>query len=154
MNFGPNDPERRLENYLCSDNNLMGWLKLKFIARQVRTPVGIIDILAYDEDEKAWVIIELKSTSLDSSAYFQLKKYLHYFRGERGKNGRKFIGLLVGPYLSKKISYAVNFFWFDHYERGEESVYYVLYEGHPSRGGFELGVPCDFQGKIHCGDYS
>ena len=75
--------EKELEDYLCEGGrkgNLYKHLGLLFIARQVRTSVGTIDILSYHPISKTYFIIELKKDNLNSDAFFQVEKYRVHFQ--------------------------------------------------------------------------
>lgn len=127
-----NFSEKELEDFLCRDNNLEKYLGLKFHARQVRTPVGIIDILAYgprwveadpdyyvDRRYRQWFIIELKKEKIDTDAYFQAMRYKHFFNSCRNSCGsRTYIPLLIGNGLENKLDFVVNKF------EPKQQVYY------------------------------
>jgi hypothetical protein len=111
--------EKELEDFLCKDDNLMTYLKLKFIARQVRLGSdGIIDILAYHKSNKCFVIIELKRATLDANALLQGLNYLNFYQKTSKditnyttfQRSRKFCLLLIGsdldPCLHKIVSHG------------------------------------------------
>lgn len=116
-----NCSEQDIEDFLCKDNNLYKYLNLRFLKRQVVTPVGVIDIVAYNNNTKRFVIIELKKDILDSKAFFQLDRYrnciqkIEYLRWEkRGascknfKDERIFDCLLIGKNISPDLYYSVE----------------------------------------------
>lgn len=104
-----NFTEKELEDFLCSDNQLEKRFNLKFIARQVNTLFGIIDILAYSKLEKCFYIIELKKDYLDYKAFFQADRYLKYFT-HKYRDNKKFKVLLIGQNLRDELHYIVENF--------------------------------------------
>ena len=123
--------EKQLEDFLCSGKNLEKYLNLKFIARQVAIPpIGIIDILAYHKDSNSWVVIELKKSNLDESAFCQLYSYLNFYKQTKSfidighfQRTRKFSGLLIGSNLDNKLIKVVNF----NNDCFNEDISYLLY---------------------------
>src|SRR5262245_19610914 len=67
------DSEKRLEEWLAQDLSLLG-RDLLFIARQVATPAGRIDILAMDENG-VMVVIELKKDKTPREVVAQVLEY-------------------------------------------------------------------------------
>lgn len=117
--------EKELEDFLCSNNNLRRHLGLRLITRQYRTPVGVVDLIAYNNNTKRFVVVELKKGALDSNAYLQLERYRHYFTKKaysdyEKKNPpltalscpREFDCLLIGNTLAENLNYVVNY-WDD-----------------------------------------
>lgn len=152
--------EKELEDFLCKDKNLEKYLGLKFVARQVNiSPVGIIDILAYDKKAKCWVIIELKKANLDIYAYVQGMSYLNFYKKTKSEievkglsRKRDFALLLVGDNVDSSIHKVVK-----HYNFHDEWI--ISNETHYALFGvdFEKGIDftyqnptqIDFQDKIN-----
>lgn len=126
--------EKELEDFLCKDNNLEKYLGLKFIARQVNiAPAGILDILAYDENNKIWVIIELKKGLLDLTALAQGLSYLRFYQETKKditnfktfQRSRKFCLLLIGSNLDNPLRKVVKNF--SDYESEDGKLMYSLF---------------------------
>lgn len=112
-----NCSEKDIEDFLCKENNLERHLGLRFLARQFTTPLGIVDIVAYNKNTKRFVIIELKKDALDSKAFFQMERYRHYFKTSEHKKWfgapphkeeRKFDCLLIGKDIAQDLYYSVE----------------------------------------------
>jgi len=113
--------EKELEDFLCSNNNLQKHLGLRLLARQFRTPVGVVDIIAYNNNTKRFVLIELKKDILNSEAYFQLERYRRYFVkkaqadfeekeiSSMSAECRTFDCLLIGNTLAENLSYVTEY---------------------------------------------
>ena len=65
--------EKHLEDWIANDVTLIGE-GLTLIGRQVRIDDGILDLLAIDTQDR-WVVIEIKSGTLDSGALTQALYY-------------------------------------------------------------------------------
>lgn len=125
--------EKDIEDYLCTNNNLQKHLGLRLLAREYPTPTGLVDIIAYNNRTKRFVVIELKNDTLDYKDFFQLERYADYFKKKElvraevkdmsyfnaKKNGkqdyhakakceRKFDCLLIGKKLSSDLNYSVE----------------------------------------------
>ena len=122
--------ERELEDFLANEKNLLKYLGLRYIARQVKTKAGIIDILAYSKYSKSFVIIELKKDALEFSAYEQVHRYQHAlnvaYNTDYKKKYKKFTKLIVGMSLHPHLYYLVK-----HYESdcdyNQTDTYYALF---------------------------
>ncbi len=121
--------ERELEDFLCEGKNLEKYLGLRFIGRQIKTPNGVLDILAYNKKCKVFVIIELKRDLLDFNAYLQVERYAHYLNmmkcGARGR--RVFQRLLVGKTLHSDLSFLVDYYSGHKFSPYYERVQYRLF---------------------------
>ncbi len=95
--------EIEIENILAW--NMEKFLGLKFLQRQVKTPAGIIDMIAKDEDNDGiYYIIELKKDILDASAFCQVHRYASYLNSNCTKDGKRlFIPLLIGKNINDEI---------------------------------------------------
>ena len=99
--------ERELEDYLFNDNALHDNLHIRPVARQVRTPNGVIDIVGINTVTNEWYVIELKKDILDASAFFQVEKYWHYMNMTKP---RQFHKLIVGQRLHQDLHHAVSLY--------------------------------------------
>jgi len=144
--------EKELEDYLSTNQNLKKNLGLRFLVRQYRTPVGIVDIVAYNVITKRFVIIELKKGEIDYNAYFQMERYRHYFerksmfmfedldmrRFYRRRDGnlflrenfvkREFDCLLVGSSLSQQLDYTLQHWEKDCELNSEYRMWYTCFD--------------------------
>lgn len=131
--------EKELEYYLIQTyskyekgyrriaNNL--WLHFGIIPlkNQVNTEVGIIDIFGYAPDLRAYFIIELKKNLLDYKAFFQVNRYVNYFKKKYEGSKHKIYGLLIGQNLSEDLFYSVcRYRDFD--TRRNDLTYYDLFD--------------------------
>lgn len=128
--------EKDVEDLL--ENGCPFFLGLKFIKRQFRTPVGIIDVIArHPERKNVFYVIEIKKDLVDSSAYVQVLKYTKWLNHERSKEGgRIFIPLLIGNNISQDLYHVCEFFDRDsHYDIDSyHKVLYRLFNFSPYRG--------------------
>jgi RecB family endonuclease NucS len=85
--FTPSLSELALEDYLVQNLRDLD-SSLTFEARQVRTDVGIIDILA--KESTGMVIIELKAGEADDVAVAQVARYLGWMK-QKEQSGDKFL---------------------------------------------------------------
>jgi hypothetical protein len=86
-------------------------LGLKFLCRQFRTKVGIIDIIAKDPiNPHIYYVIELKRGTLDSSGYVQVLKYASWMNSEFSKGcARLFLPLLIGESLHQELHHICDY---------------------------------------------
>lgn len=98
--------EKELEDYLSS-KKLDEYFHMDFIARQVKTDSGPLDILAYQPHIKTWFIIELKAGPITKDAFVQADRYYQYFKSKYRHKNRKFVKILVGDCLDKSLIYNV-----------------------------------------------
>lgn len=128
--------EKDVEDVLCQHS--MRFLQLRFLARQCRTPVGVIDILArHPFIPGVYYVIEVKRARLDPSAYVQVCRYARWLNSERAKDGRRvFIPMLVGESLSEDLTTVCEYF--DHTRqcgyRDYSRVCYRLFKFDPLSG--------------------
>ncbi|MCF0075456.1 hypothetical protein LZD49_33565 [Dyadobacter sp. CY261] len=121
-----NCEEREIEQALIWD--CRHFLGLKFLKNQVRTPIGIIDVVAAHPYKKGvYYVIELKRDLLDESAFVQCMRYTNYLNTNHNKDGKRlFIPFLIGKNISPKLFGAVK-----HYDIDDQHDYdiagYCLY---------------------------
>lgn len=95
--------ERDIEDHLI--HNLESIEKgLKYVARQVSTEVGRIDILAEDK-QGSRVVIEVKVGEAKDSAVGQIARYLGWYAKSDGKPSR---GMLVAAEFPQGVRYAAS----------------------------------------------
>ena len=70
--------EKYLENWIANDVTLIGE-GLTLVGQQVKIDDGILDLLAVDTQDR-WVVIEIKSGTLDSGALSQALYYASSIR--------------------------------------------------------------------------
>jgi len=82
----------------CSNKTQDHYLGVKYVTRQMRTPVGVLDVLArHPECPVVHYVIEIKKGTIDSAAYVQVLRYAKYLNSERSKDGRRlFVPVLIG----------------------------------------------------------
>ena len=120
------------------EQNAEHYLGIKFITRQFRMPVGIIDVIAKEkEDSRVYYVIEIKNGPIDASAYVQVVRYAKWLNSESAKHGRRiFVPVLIGNNLSYDLTAICEYFYpgtgefHTHYGR----VYYRLFNFDPIRG--------------------
>lgn len=95
--------ERDIEDHLIQHLNTLE-KGLKFVARQFKTDVGRIDILAEDK-EGCRVIIEVKVGEVKDSAVGQIARYLGWFAKLDRKSPR---GMLVAAEFPEGVRYAAT----------------------------------------------
>lgn len=136
--------EKELEDFLCKDGNLKKHLGLRLLARQYRTPFGVIDLLAYHALSKSFVIIELKKDTLGADAFFQIEGYFQALNSKRKfyldrrdyrrcdfllpkrLRNTNLIKLLVGSSLSEKLYPCVELWERDQWTNNADT-YYALF---------------------------
>lgn len=136
--------EKSIEDFLCKDNNLEKHLGIRFLRRQYRTSVGIIDILGYCKNKKKFVIIEIKKDEITSKSFFQINRYNFIFNkleNDRWHNSyfnpirrnrpfrkrvRKAELLLIGNSLHESLFYSVEL-WAADETLMYASTSYILY---------------------------
>lgn len=126
--------EKDIEDILESDSQL--FLGLKFVARQVSTPSGVIDVIAYDKINKVYYVVEIKNNCLDSNSFVQVHKYASYMNDRKSKGGgRVFLPLLIGRDLAVNMEKSVI-----HYDRNNQDrtslskTFYTLFSFDPIGG--------------------
>jgi hypothetical protein len=128
--------EKAIEDVLWDHCN--HYLGLKPIARQYRTSVGIIDLLArHPISPNIYFVIEIKRGTLDSHAYTQVLRYCKWLNSEQSKNGQRiFFPILVGEQLSTNLDHLCNFFDVDSYSSvpAIHNVAYRLFKFDPLAG--------------------
>lgn len=131
-----NCKESDIEDILCEHADKM--LGVKFLKRQYRTPVGVIDILAKSNVIKdCFYVIEIKNTTLNPDAYTQVLRYSNWMNKEESKDGRRyFIPVLVGRFLNENLCHLCEYFSDDDYygRHNIRDVFYRCYDFNPISG--------------------
>lgn len=107
--------ERDIEDILSL--NCQKFLGVRYLARQVATPVGIIDMIAIGRAGAGiYYVVEIKKGLLDPAAYVQVLRYSKWLNSEYSKQGkRRFIPVLVGEHLSPSLDTLVEYFEDDYW---------------------------------------
>ena len=127
--------ERDIEDILSKECSK--FLGVKFLARQLSIPVGIIDLLVASKiNAGIYYVVEIKKGLLDPSAYVQVLRYSKWLNSEYSKEGkRRFIPVLVGEHLSPSLDTLVDFFEDDYWSiRRLHQPLYRLFKIDPVRG--------------------
>lgn len=125
--------EKDIEDFLCVD--IGQFLGLKLIKRQLETPAGIIDILAYDSITGVYFVIELKKNRLNTDSFAQVLRYSNYLNCNKSKGKRVFVPLLIGMSLDEQLYKSVFFYESDCIEKRDfGKVYYTLFNYCPKSG--------------------
>jgi hypothetical protein len=107
------------------------FLGLKFITRQFRTPVGIVDVIAkHPENSNVYYVIEVKRERLDAAAYVQVLRYAKWLNSEYSQYWKRlFIPILIGESLSSELTTLCEYFDKDDHDSILEhaSVFYRLF---------------------------
>src|SRR5580698_6293371 len=87
-------------------------LGIKFLARQFRTTVGVVDIIAkHPYIPGVYYVVEIKRDILDPVAYIQALRYAKWLNSERSKIGkRKFIPVIIGEQLQSTLNFLCQHF--------------------------------------------
>ena len=127
MSITINFDEKDIEDFLCTDNNLMRYLNLRFIARQVDIFGFKIDILAYNRLDKCFYIIELKKDDLSAKAFAQAFKYLRLMNIKYNKFNYKhdFKMLIIGQNFNSELIGALAHY--KAYSEDNPNYLYTLY---------------------------
>jgi len=88
------------------------YIGCRFSKRQVRTPVGVIDVVAQSlANREIYYVIEIKNAPLDAAAYVQVLRYSHWLNSERARGGRRvFIPVLIGSTLREELAALCEYF--------------------------------------------
>jgi len=128
--------EKDVEDLLEQD--CMGYIGLDFVARQLRTAVGIVDVIAaHPEIENLKYVIEIKKGALDSSAYTQVLKYTNWLNSEESDGGKiLYLPMLIGTHLTGDLpALCINFDVDEHYTVAfYNQVTYRLFSFDPKKG--------------------
>lgn len=123
--------EKDIEDCIAYDCN--GFLGLDFIARQINTPAGIIDVLAKSrEQENVYFVIEIKKDCLNAKSLCQVLRYTAYMNNQKSKDGKRlFIPLLIGQNLTDELIKCVHF-----YDGCVDpmNIYYRIFSACPYKG--------------------
>ena len=125
--------EKEIEDFLCVD--IGQFLGLKLIKRQLETPAGVIDILAYDSITGVYFVIELKKNRLNADSLAQVLRYSTYLNCNKSQGKRVFVPLLIGMTIDDQLHKSVF-----HYEpkcvqkHDFWKVYYTLFNYSPKSG--------------------
>ena len=125
--------EKDIEDFLCADINKH--LGLRLIGRQINTPAGIIDVLAYSKDEDVYFVIEIKKNYINASAFAQVIRYSNFLNCTLSKGRRVFIPLLIGNHLHDELERSV-FLYRDGYvdKNSFWKTYYTLFNLSADKG--------------------
>lgn len=129
--------EKDIEDLLEEDCE--HYLGLKFICRQFRTPVGIIDVIAKHPEMGTYYVIEIKQGRLTPAAYVQVIRYAKWLNSEESKNGKRlFIPLVVGRSLDDELKTICELFDKNNHHSVENvnEVSYRLFNLDPKNGVF------------------
>lgn len=130
--------EKDIEDLLADDCE--HYLGIKFLARQFRTPVGIIDVIAKSCDNPyVYFSIELKKDKIDSTAYCQSLRYSNWLNSELSKGGKRlFIPIVIGSSLAEDLHFLCEYFDADDFNHFNLAVYkdvfYRLFDFCPKTG--------------------
>lgn len=128
--------EQDIEDIL--EANCEHMLGVRFLTRQFRTTVGVVDVLAkHAYVPNVYYVIEIKKGTLDPAAYAQAMRYAKWLNSERSKGGkRKFIPIIIGEHLQSTLNHLCNYF--DHeYQCNVSNIHdvaYRLFRFDPLRG--------------------
>jgi hypothetical protein len=102
--------EQDIEDILVRHCDRM--LGIEFMARQFRTAVGVVDILAkHPYIPNVYYVVEIKRGILDPATYVQALRYANWLNSERSKFGRRFfIPIIVGEHLHASLNSLCQFF--------------------------------------------
>jgi len=108
--------ESHLEEFLVSNwdklnlNKKYSILKEegKTIGQQYVTPIGRIDILAKGNDNKEWLIIELKKGKSDDQVVGQVLRYVGWIEENLAEEGETVRGLIITKDRDDKLLYALK----------------------------------------------
>jgi len=79
----------------------------EIISRQFKTDVGDIDILAKDEKNNNYVVIELKKDKTSDKVIGQIAKYIGWIKKHKA-NGAPVKGIIITGRYDKKLDYALK----------------------------------------------
>lgn len=120
--------EKDIEEYLSK--NCKKHLKLRFVSRQIETPAGIIDMLAYDQDNGIWYVIEIKKGCIDSHCLAQILRYSNYMNAKYSKLGKRaFLPLMIGDNLSTDLRMSVFTYKGGWHGKGDfGKIFYTIFQ--------------------------
>lgn len=128
--------ERDVEDLLVED--CQHYLGLKYITRQFRTPVGIVDVIAASPEAKGlYYVIEIKKDVLDTHAYVQATRYCKWLNSELSKGGsRIFLPIIIGNSLNDELYSVCEYFYDVAFHDVSEIgvVFYRLFKFDPKEG--------------------
>ena len=127
--------EKDIEDILSA--RMKRHLGLKFLQRQVRTPAGIIDMLARGEEKNVYYVIELKKGEINPYTLVQALRYTMYLNSNLSKDGKRiFIPVLIGDSLNKEMERSVVYLpdGGGDLEGCLYSAYYRIFDFDPDRG--------------------
>ncbi len=76
--------------------------------RQYTTPVGRIDLLAYDKPGKTWVVFELKRDKAGDCVVGQILRYVEWVRANRAAADEQVHGMIIAADLDKGLEYSLR----------------------------------------------
>lgn len=107
--------EKQLEDFLIANwekTTLGERLELieengKLVSQQYRTDIGIMDILARDRNDGAYVVIELKRNQSSDDTVGQVLRYMGWV-DEHKKTDKPSRGIIIARALDRKLDYALR----------------------------------------------
>ena len=99
--------ERAIENSYATQPDLLHTLEpeLKFEDRQVKTPIGQIDLLCRGTDGK-YVIIEIKARAADDAVFGQILRYMGWIHRNYPDGADNVRGIILANEFSDKAQYS------------------------------------------------
>ena len=134
--------EKEVEDIIF-EKQLLEQYDIKCVFRQKKLGVaGIADIIGWDRENKAWVIIEIKKGTIDTKAYAQAKRYQRWLTGylkkktlAQDRNWTKLVNrkpyvLLIGDSMSDELRFIKPLNDDEGY-RTSEMDYYTVFKVEP-----------------------
>ncbi|MEW5894460.1 MAG: PDDEXK nuclease domain-containing protein [Candidatus Omnitrophota bacterium] len=106
--------EKYLEDFIVSNFDSIFDHRLKLyedeegVGQQYPTDIGTIDILAFDPEEKAYVVIELKKGRESDKVVGQILRYMGWVKKNLAKENEKVRGLIVCKDKDEKLDYSLE----------------------------------------------
>ena len=99
--------ERAIEESYASQPDLLHTLEpsLQFEDRQVKTPIGRMDLLCRGSDEK-YVVVEVKAGPADDAAFGQILRYMGWIHRNYENGANNVRGIILASEFSDKAQYS------------------------------------------------
>ena len=78
----------------------------ELLSQQYKTDIGPIDILAKDEQNNSYVVIELKKNQTSDDTIGQLTRYMGWIKEKKKDNNVK--GVIIAAEYDQKLEYALK----------------------------------------------